>query len=423
MSGGAPPSPVIAARPAPEDRFEVSLPATVSIVRCADYDRARVREAVREALRLLPEAEAVLPLRGRVLLKPNLISSNDPPERAVNTHPEFIRAVAEFFIERGCKVFIGDSCGSLASGSTGRAIQVTGLREVASETGAELLDFDRLPARTARVPEARVLHAIQMPAVLATMDLIVTLPKFKTHGLTLMTGAVKNQLGVIPGKGKKDAHVAAPKPDLMAEALVDVHSAVRPRLAFMDAILGMEGNGPTAGDPRAVGLVLASADCVALDAVAAEIMGYAPGDIETTTAAAARGLGVGDLKDIRVAGCPLEAVRLKDFRKPPMNVRSAVHSLIPAAVLGWMYEQAGSTCADVLDDRCVICGECIANCPAAALREEQGRVRADPVRCISCYCCAEVCRRRAIRMRRPFAGRVVHALARALTGRWRRPRE
>lgn len=396
------------------------MPATVSIVRCGDYDRARVRAAVREALRLLPEIASLTSPGDKVLLKPNLISSSDPPERAVNTHPEFIRAVAEVFAEAGCNVFIGDSCGSLASGSTGRAIQVTGLPEVAREVGAQVLDFDRLPSRSLAVPNARVLHAIQVPAILPTMDLVVTLPKFKTHGLTLMTGAVKNQLGVIPGKGKKDAHVAAPKPDMMAEALVDVHSAVRPRLAIMDAILGMEGNGPTAGEPRAVGLVLASTDCVALDAVAAEIMGFAPGDIETTTAAAARGLGEAWLKEIRIAGCPLDEVRIGDFVKPPMNVRSAVHSLIPAFVLGWMYEQAGATYADVLDDRCLICGECIANCPAHALREETGRVRADAGRCISCYCCVEVCRQRAIRMRRPFAGRVVHALARAVTGRWRK---
>lgn len=399
------------------------MPATVAIVRCPDYDRARLREAVRQALHLLPAAPSLVRPGLKVLLKPNLISSSDPPERAVNTHPEFIRAVAELFIEAGCSVFIGDSCGSLSSGSTGRAIQVTGLPEVARETGAQILDFDRLPSRPVAVPNARVLHSIQVPVILSDMDLIVTLPKFKTHGLTLMTGAVKNQLGVIPGKGKKDAHVAAPKPDMMAEALVDVHSVVRPRLAIMDAVLGMEGNGPTAGDPRNVGLILASADCVALDAVAADIMGYAPGDIDTTTAAAARGLGVASLKEIPVVGCALAQVRIKDFAKPPRNVRNALHCLIPGFVLAWMFNQAGSAHADVLDDRCIHCGECIANCPVAALREEGGRIRADAARCISCYCCAEVCRQRAIRLRRPLAGRAVHALARALTGRWRKKGE
>ncbi len=399
------------------------MPPVVSIVRCADYDRARVRAAVREALRLLPEAGEIVRPGQAVLLKPNLISSSDPPERAVNTHPEFIRAAAEFFIERGARVFIGDSCGSLAFGSTGRAIEVTGLHAVAAETGAQLLDFDRLPSRPRAVPGARVLHTIELPDVLAEMDLIVTLPKFKTHGLTLMTGAVKNQLGLIPGKGKKDAHVAAPKPALMAEALVDVQSAVLPRLAVMDAILGMEGNGPTAGDARAVGLVLASADCVALDAVAADLMGYAPGEVETTSAAAARGLGVCRLEDILIAGCPLAEARLKNFRRPPAAIRNAVHRVVPAFVIRWMYEQAGTTHADVLDDRCATCGECLANCPVGALRREDGRIRTDRDRCISCHCCAEVCRHKAIRLRRPLAGRIVHAIARRLSGGKRRPKD
>jgi len=386
--------------------------SSVSLVRCADYDPARVRRAIAEALSLLTGLPDLAGGGKRVLLKPNLLSSNDPPERAVNTHPEFVRAVAEFFIARGWRVLIGDSCGSLSPGSTRQAIRTTGLDRVAQETGAEIVDFDRAPSIEAPIADGRVLRTVKVPRVLREVDLLVTLPKLKTHGLTLYTGAVKNQLGLVPGNGKKNIHLLAPKPERMAEALLDIHSLARPRLALMDAIVAMEGNGPAAGQPRAVGLVIASADAVSLDAVAAEIIGYNRGEVDTTRLGHERGLGVGRIEEISVVGVPLSEASVPDFRKPPRKVRSRLFKLVPSFLLRWMIDSVGARYAEVMDDRCVLCGECVANCPAKAVRKVGGRMRADRSLCISCYCCSEVCEQRAITMRRPLAGRTLHALAR-----------
>ena len=390
--------------------------SSVSLVRCADYDPARVRRAIAEALSLCAGLPDLAGGGKRVLLKPNLLSSNDPPERAVNTHPEFVRAVAEFFIARGWRVLIGDSCGSIAPGSTGQAIRTTGLDRVAQETGAEIVDFDRAPSVEMPIADGRVLRTVKVPQIMREVDLFVTLPKLKTHGLTLFTGAVKNQLGLVPGKGKKDIHLLAPKPEMMAEALLDIHSLVRPRLAVMDAIVGMEGNGPAAGVPRAVGLVIASADALSLDAVAAEIIGYGRGEVETTRRGHERGLGIGRIEEIEMAGVPLNEAAVPDFKKPPRKVRSRLFKLMPSFLLRWMIDSIATSYAEVLDDRCVLCGECVANCPAKAFKKVGGRIRADRKLCISCYCCSEVCDQRAIVMRRPLAGRTLHALAR-LAGR------
>ena len=384
---------------------------TVALVRCPTYDREQVREAVAEAFGLTPGADDLLGEGRRVLLKPNLLSSNDPPERAVNTHPEFVRAVAEYCIAHGCKVFIGDSCGSLAAGSTAKAIAVTGLDVVADETGAEIVNFDKIPSVQVGVAGGRVMTSVGVAEVYQEVDVVVTLPKFKTHGLTLLTGALKNQFGMLPGRTKKDTHVAAPKPVAMAEALVDVYSAARPHLAVMDGIVGMEGNGPAAGPPKEVGLVLASLDGVALDAVVANIMGFAPGEVLTTAFAHRRGLGIGDLAEIDIAGVSLDEARIDGFKMPPQRIQSILFSLIPGAVVRWLFNQLGSRRPVILDDRCVRCGLCVANCPVGAMQLKKGKITCATSKCISCYCCTEVCPERAIEMRRPWAGRLIGFLA------------
>ncbi len=384
---------------------------TVAVVRCSRYDRKLIRNAVEEVFSLIPEAAAHLSRGVKVLLKPNLLSSTDPPERVVNTHPEFVRAVAEFCRDRGCVVQIGDSCGSLSPGSTASAMAVTGLDRVALETGAQLVNFDTAPSVEVPIPDGRVLRRVRISKPALEAEVLVSLPKMKTHGLTLLTGAVKNQLGAVPGRGKKDIHCAAPKPAAISQALVDIYSVLRPQLALMDAVIAMEGNGPAAGEPRGVGLVLGSEDCVALDAVAARVMGYSDGAVMTTRFAHAQGLGTGDLGAIRTAGLTLAEAALPDFRKYPHRLQGVIFKFVPGFLASWIFDQLGSARPVILEDRCALCGECVLNCPVQALRREGRRIVTRPEECITCYCCSEVCRQRAIEMRRPLMGRVLRRFA------------
>jgi len=385
---------------------------TVSLVRCEGYDARTVRDAVERALAFFPSLSQIAGPGRKVLLKPNLLSCHDPVERAINTHPEFVRAVAEFFAERGCEILIGDSCGSLAPGSTATAIAATGLDKVAAEVGAQIVNFDKAPCIEVDVPNPRVLKRVRIPSVIHGVDAFITLPKLKTHALTLLTGAVKNQLGLVPGRGKKDIHIMAPKPFALAQALLDIHAVARPHMAVMDAIVGMEGNGPSAGTARSIGLVAASDDCVALDTVASAIIGYKRDEIATCRLARGYGLGESRLDRIKMAGVPLDEVRTPDFKKPSMRAAGPLVNMIPAALFRWLFNSAGTAFPRIEEGQCTLCGECMTNCPAGALSIVNGKMTSDDSLCISCYCCTEVCPQSAIGLQRPLAGRVAHAVKR-----------
>lgn len=384
----------------------------VVLARCEDYDPEATRRAVREALEQIPEAGEIFGAGRKVVLKPNLLSSTHPPEAAVNTHPSVLGALTEYAVEQGARVILGDSCGCLSLDSTEKAIEITGLRAIAERTGAEVVNFDRTPAEEVRLDGSSGLGSVRIPKVVLEADALVTVPKFKTHGLTLLTGAVKNLLGLVPGKGKKDVHVAAPKPESMARALVDLFAACPPALAVMDAVVGMEGEGPAGGRARPVGYVMASADAVALDAVQGAMMGFAPGQVLTTAQAAARGLGVADLESIEIVGASLEEARIDDWALPASARMGFLWRLAPSAFVSWAFRQVGGAHAEVDPERCVQCGLCVRNCPADALTLDGREVRCAPEECIACYCCAEVCPENAIRMKRPLVGAALNWLHR-----------
>jgi uncharacterized protein (DUF362 family)/NAD-dependent dihydropyrimidine dehydrogenase PreA subunit len=392
--------------------------ARVALARCRSYGRAEVRAAVRRCFELLPESAGLFPRGSRVLLKPNLLSSRRGPGEPVNTHPEVVRAVAEMLGgEFGCELTIGDSCGSLGSGTTGRALERSGIVRICEELGARMLNVDRAPHRVVPVRDGRVLGRVALPEALEGFDTVVSLPKLKTHGLTRYTGAVKNLLGLVPGGGKKRAHVTAPDPGRFAELLVDLYGEVRPGFALLDGVVGMEGNGPNAGTPRAMAFLGASSDPVALDAVACHLIGYRPQRVPVLAGCAARGLGVADLARIETVGLDMAEVRRPDFRKPLGDRLRFLGAVLPASVFGDLIEALTDVTSTVEPERCRLCGECVRNCPAGAMRIADGGVQVAPNRCIACYCCEEVCPYNAVVMRgTPFA-RIVGAVGSFFGGR------
>jgi len=368
------------------------MPRTrVSVTRCADYEPARVRQAVHEALGRLGGLSDLLAPGRTVLLKPNLLSSTMGPERPVNTHPAIVRAVAEYAGDRGCRVQIGDSCGRVGAKATEDALEVSGVRRLADAIGAEVVNFDRRPAEKIEGLDMDSLPGFDLCRAALDADVVFDLPKLKTHGLTYLTGAVKNMFGCVPGKGKKTVHRHAPKPAALAEAVVEVFARVRPQLTLMDGIVAMEGRGPNSGAPREVGVLLAGRDAVAVDAVAAAVCGFEAADILTTRLAAERGLGVGDLGQIEVVGEAIRDVRVPDFRKPFSKGLPLAFALLPDTLLRWIMQLPTSARSRIDAEKCVLCGQCVANCPSAALSVRKGKVVCDRRKCIACYCCEEVC--------------------------------
>lgn len=374
-------------------RFLDERRSQVSITRCNSYEQKEVGRAVAESLRLIGGLEGVIRPGQRVLLKVNMLNDK-APDAAVTTHPAIVRAVIEEVKKAGGKPIVGDSPGGVSSKAE-RVYTATGIRKVAEECGAEVVVFESQPPVRLENPNARVLRTLYIARPVVEADVVINLPKLKTHALTLYTGAVKNLLGVIPGARKSEIHRIAPKPDKFAHALVDILEMVKPSLTLIDGVVGMEGNGPSAGIPRKVGLIIAGRDPVACDAVGSSIIGFKPLQICTTKAAVERGIGVGDMESIEVLGVPLSEAKVAGFLHPPTGLL-----LFFPEPLWKLVAVAFKVRPQVDKNICTGCGTCIRNCPQGAMTLEKGFPFIDYKKCIECFCCHELCPRMAIALRR-----------------------
>ena len=280
----------------------------VAIVRCEDYDEGRVNDAVAEALEALGGAAQFASESDDILLKPNILKGA-PPESALTTHPEILRAVARHFRKSAAaprKISMGDSpaWGSLAS-----CAEETGLSEVCEELGIPIVAF----RKGVKVPNPEGVVYAHLTMAREAMDAggVVNLPKLKTHCQLYMTGAVKNLFGCVAGKRKAWWHFKAGTfEDYFPLMLIETARLLKTRLSVLDAVWAMEGQGPAQGTPRRVGLIIASADPVALDRVACEVAGLSPEKLRTLEAARATGFGETDLDKIEVAGLAIREARL-----------------------------------------------------------------------------------------------------------------
>jgi uncharacterized protein (DUF362 family)/ferredoxin len=377
----------------------------VAVVRCADYARDRVLAAVREALDLLGGVERFVRPGQRVLVKPNMLAG-EPPERAITTHPEIVRALVTVVRESGAEAWVGDAPGRIEWNVTARALEKSGIGPAAVEAGAEIKDFDGGERRVVDCPDGAVLKRFALASAVLEADAVVSLAKLKTHGLVLYTGAVKNLLGCVPGGGKIRVHQLAPKSRELAAALLDIYAVVRPRLALIDGIVGMEGNGPSHGDPRPLGVLIASADSVAADAVACHIIGYPPRSVHLLRQAAERGLGVAALEGIEVVGEPLGACVARDFVRPS----NFFFELVPER-LARLIGRSARIDPEIVPQQCQRCGVCQRSCPADAIHGDQ-ELAIDLAKCIRCFCCHELCPHGAVALRRSLLIRLYEWLRR-----------
>jgi len=390
------------------------LRTRVAVVRCEDYDQARVDAAVREAAgRCLPDGWPGLP-PGSALVKPNVLAAR-PPEDAVDTHPAVLAAVILFLRESGFSdITVGDSSGGTGTRTdvTERAMEVSGLTGAALARGARVASFDR--EETVAVPNPRGPEhgALALARRAVEAECLVSVSKLKTHTLTLLTGAIKNLYGTVPGGAKREYHRRNPSVEAFAALLVDIAEALRPALHVVDAVVGMDGNGPSAGNPRPIGLIIAGVDPVAVDAVLAAIAGLDPLCVPATRLAAQRGLGTADLSEIDLIGVPLEQARVRGFRKP---VGAGFIPHVPPA-LTRMALSLSVTRPAFIAGLCTRCNVCVESCPVDALRLGEERPEVVDELCIGCYCCHELCPSRAVTLEHR------HWLGRGLFGETRRER-
>ena len=225
--------------------------------------------------------------------------------------PWVVEGVIRAIRDHVSRIFVVESDQVVADAD--RALHQTGIDEVCRKYGATWVNMSRGGFVRIEDPSRLVLRSVDLPEILTRTQLI-TLPVMKTHNKTVITGAIKNQWGCLRTL-RHNFHPVLP------QALVDVNTLVRPRFAVMDGTIGLEGDGPKSGTPKEMGLVLASADPVALDAVAARVMGFDPGLIGHLQMAAAHGLGVADVDGIDVVGESLAAAT-RPFRPAHHNAVS-----------------------------------------------------------------------------------------------------
>ncbi len=375
----------------------------VSLVKCDSYDDAQVRKAVEESLAPLGGLGGVVKKGGRVLIKLNLLAAK-PPEAAVTTHPSVVKAVVRMVQELGAVPIVGDSPGGRSTGTSYKSLlKVTGIQQVIDETGCEAARFDD-EAIEVFTDSAKSFKKLKLAKAVVDADVIISLPKLKTHTLAYFTGAVKMLYGYLPGIIKTEYHLhTARDVNMFAGLLLDLHEARRPDITIMDAIVGMEGTGPQHGSPRKIGLIIASKSCTALDFVATTIAGFEPLKVPTVKLAYERGIGPGSLKDITVYGGPVEPLVLKDFKKPPTMPMDR----IPPALLNTA-RRFVSNRPRIDAGKCVKCGICARDCPPKAMKFTKGSPPViDQGKCIRCYCCQELCPEGAVYVAKPLVRRLI----------------
>jgi uncharacterized protein (DUF362 family)/Pyruvate/2-oxoacid:ferredoxin oxidoreductase delta subunit len=369
----------------------------VSIVRCADYTLDNVRSAVRKSFVHLGELKRFVKKGQRVLIKPNLLSAKDP-SRAITTHPSLIQAVVEEVQKIGATPILGDSPGGVERGIR-RVWENTKMAEVAGLTGAKLVAFESEGVYERKTKEGKR-YFIAKPIV--DCDVIISLPKLKTHTLTLMTGAVKNMFGAIPGFRKSEYHRDAPKPKDFARVIVDIYSLTKPHISLVDAVVCMDGDGPSSGEPKYLGLLFASTDAVALDMVAAKIMGFKDGEIDTTSIAQEKGLGVKNFTEIEILGESLADLPLAKFVLPSNRFLKLVPKflLAPIKPLVWVRPS-------ISDGNCINCNICVDNCPTNSIKKGERTPYFDYTNCINCMCCHELCPQKAVFLKKSWIAKKI----------------
>jgi uncharacterized protein (DUF362 family)/Pyruvate/2-oxoacid:ferredoxin oxidoreductase delta subunit len=372
----------------------------VSLQKIQDYQSGMLRQALIQTLFLLGGLEKIINPGSRIFVKINHLSPPSAAEEAIITHPALTREVLLLLKEIGCTITAGDDIQSKQKDG----FSISGYRELCNSLGIPLVNLKEVGFRRIDC-EGKVLDKAYISPLLLDSDFLINLPKLKTHSFTMFTGAVKNMYGIIPHGLRSSYHRQFYKNELFSQMLVDIFSCAPPHLNIMDAIVAMEGEGPSAGRPKKVNLILASRDAVALDAVASKIIGLDPLQILTTKYADERGLGVGQLENIEIIGERMQDVKIKDFRQSAIAT-GLIQKKIPAFLHAFIQDQL-ILMPRIIKKRCTACWECVDICPAGAAQKQDNAARIDDSLCIHCMCCHEVCRFHAIKLKQKFFGRTV----------------
>lgn len=374
----------------------------VALIRCESYDEEKVYQSIQRGVELIGGLESLFSKDEKVLLKPNFLAA-DPPEKASTTHPAVFKGIGRIMKEFGVSLTYGDSP---AFNKPLTVAKKNGTYEAAQSLGIPLADFQ--DGKEVFFEKGSQNKKFFIANGVLEADSIISIPKLKTHGFARMTGCIKNQFGVVPGKLKGEMHVKLPGAIDFSRMIVDLNHCVHPKLYVMDGIVAMEGNGPRSGNPVAMNVLLVSTDPVALDATICRMVGLNPEFVETTKIGMEVGLGTYLEEEIELLGDPFESFIVESFEviKKPLEQKDTTGL---TKVLNQLFVPRPY----IIEDKCIKCGVCVNMCPVPekAINWKQGDKTKPPVydysQCIRCYCCQELCPESAIHIKTPFLRKLI----------------
>jgi uncharacterized protein (DUF362 family) len=367
-----------------------------------------VKSALFSALELIKANELMVKDGMTVLLKPNLLSAKEP-EKAATTHPKVVRAVIQWVKQfNPSKIYVCDSSGGgFKPKTTELALKASGLLAVCEEEGelVECVPFEATERVIYKVENPLELEEFPSSHLLSDVDLIINLPKIKTHGQCTLTCCIKNMFGTILRTNKAKAHAQFPSLDRFTSALVDIYSVSNPQLTIIDGYLAMEGEGPGSGDPVKLDLILAGYDGIALDTSVCQITEIPVNDVKYLKFGEEKGLGTTDLSKIEFFGEKIENVKRKF--KLPKHI-GAISAKLPKAVADYVSKTIFKARIGFDSEKCILCGTCWENCPVNAITPPEARKKGnipiwDKKSCITCFCCHELCPEAAVTLKVPVA--------------------
>jgi len=343
----------------------------------------------------------------KVFIKPNLLRAS-LPENLIITDPSIVKSVAKLILNLNARVVIGDSPGGrFNKNSLTKVYKLSGLKNISEEIDV-MLNWDTNYSVIAN-PEGKLIKSFKIIDVFSEADKLISISKLKTHGFTYMTGAIKNLFGLVPGIKKIGFHTKFPNVDHFSNMLLDLYILTKPVLNIMDAVIAMEGKGPSAGDAKKVGLILASDDPISLDFIVTHIIGINPLKVPTLKNAIERNMISGEIDDIEILGEEVDSVKVLDFKPPPTERRD--FWFYPPIIREWAVRNLNLT--PFIKSNCIGCGVCVENCPSKAIKlipideisidkKFKKIANIDLKKCIRCYCCHELCPEKAVELKKPI---------------------
>ena len=376
----------------------------VYVKKCDSYSEKNIYADVKELLEGSGGMDNFIRPGQKVVLKVNMLSGVNP-ERAVTTDPRFVSAVAELVKEAGGSPVIADSPGGAFNKKTlEKSYQKCGFKKVAKKTDAEL-NYN-IEHRRVSFPAGEVKKFFNLANFAVDADVIINLPKLKTHGLTVYTGAVKNLFGVLPGLLKAEYHLKMQNIHTFTQMLVDLACLVSPDLNIMDAVVGMEGEGPSSGDVRKFGYLMASESSFNLDIAAVHLLGIDPPEkVPLISVMKEQGI-TGNFSDLKIYGDKL--IQAENTVIPEIERSSNLLEQSLPGPLSSLLEFFLRPRPIFEYDKCTGCGECFQVCPPDAIIMKKGRPVVELEECIRCFCCQELCNFNAVKIHRPFLGRLIN---------------